>query len=144
MSDLLPYTDVMYSARLKSTKEIFIDIDLRYDGFKTTKTYKLMMANLIKMVSQWHIIDDVFIRKSASGNVHIKVVTKSEVDFVTTLIIRSMLHDDIYRIGIDLRRIAYKGLSETNRIFSTGVKDGNIGHVGDWEHLILEEIDPDA
>ena len=54
--------------------------------------------------------------------------------------IRALLHDDPWRIGIDLRRLAIQGQSEINRIFEMKVKDGKVFRVGEWRDISSEVV----
>ena len=47
------------------------------------------------------------------------------------------MHDDIYRIGIDLRRLALQGEDEINRIFDMKFKNGKKYEAGNWQGWVL-------
>jgi len=116
-------------------KEVYVDIDLRYDTFNRTKIFKHMMDNYYEIQTAWNnVISEIYIRKSSSGNVHLKLVIHKDYDltFPYMMMLRTMLFDDPLRIGLDMRRVAIRGLNEVNRIFSTKIKDGSVNHVGEW------------
>lgn len=107
---------------------IYVDIDIKYDLFKQTRIFQNVKAN-IDMLNNNHEIQ-VYIRRSSHNNVHLKVITLLHTRFTFTemMVIRSLLHDDPYRVLLDLRRIYLQGSAEVNRIFSA--KNGN--KVSEW------------
>jgi len=116
-------------------KEVYVDIDLKYDTFSGTKIFKHMLDNYNEIQTAWNnIISEIYIRKSSSGNVHLKLVIDKDYDLTFTymMMLRTMLFDDPLRIGLDMRRVAVRGINEVNRIFSTKIKDGSVNHVSEW------------
>jgi len=116
-------------------KEVYVDIDLKYGTFDRTNIFKHMLDNYHEIQSAWdNVISEIYIRKSSSGNVHLKLVIDKDYDltFPYMMMLRTMLFDDPLRIGLDMRRVAKHGLNEVNRIFSTKIKDGSVNHVGEW------------
>lgn len=103
---------------------IFVDIDVKYNAFMKSRLKFLIDANLKKIRG----IDEVWIRSSSHGNVHLKLVMVKPVDFCMMMQIRALCHDDHYRLGLDLRRYYLQGANEVNRIFD--VK--NEGVAGEW------------
>jgi hypothetical protein len=89
---------------------------------------------------QWDIVKRAWMRRSAGGNTHIRVDTTLPVGFVNMMMIRALLHDDVFRLAIDLRRLAYQGTQEVNRIFMAKIKDGAIATVGEWIPLIIHYV----
>jgi spore coat polysaccharide biosynthesis protein SpsF (cytidylyltransferase family) len=114
-------------------REIYIDIDQDYDTFDTSKTAQFIRRN-VEIFNKNFVnrIDKIEIRKSSSGHVHLKVYLESPVRFLEMMQIRALLHDDVYRLAIDLRRSFIQGEQETNRIFSSKWKNGEEFHAGEW------------
>ena len=99
---------------MSSNKNLFkrnyitLDYDVEYSEF-FQKYAKDVLDKLIKL----HIIDgikikNVYVRKSATGKVHILVILNNYIDFITILMIRAYLGEDAYRIRSDLRKL-WKG-----------------------------------
>ena len=115
--------------------ELYIDIDQDFDKFLESRTWEYIKENwkYVKRLYQnqsYPIM--LYYRRSSSGNVHLML----ESDYPPTVIeqfqIRALLHDDPWRIGIDLRRLTIQGEDEINRIFSMKVKNGIVYRVGPW------------
>jgi len=115
-------------------REIYIDIDQDYDTFDTSKTAQFIRKNveIYNREAFNHKIGKIEIRRSSSGHVHLKVYLESQVEFLSMMQIRALLHDDVYRLAIDLRRSFIQGEQETNRIFSSKWKNGEEFHAGEW------------
>jgi hypothetical protein len=120
-------------------REIYIDIDQDYETFNTSKTAEFIRKNVelyntqpISSRKSMNMIRKIEIRKSSSGHVHLKVYMLDPVDFLEMMQIRALLHDDVYRLAIDLRRSFIQGEQETNRIFSSKWKNGEEFHAGEW------------
>ena len=87
---------------------ITLDYDVEYSEF-FQKYAKDILDKLIRL----HIVDgikikNVYIRKSASGKVHILIILYDYLDFIPILMIRAYLGEDAYRIRSDLRKL-WKG-----------------------------------
>ena len=119
-------------------KIIYIDIDVRFEEFVKgdLKIYELIMENM-KFIEKKFGKFLTYIRKSSSGNVHIKLDFENDISVLEHFEIRSLMHDDIYRIGIDLRRLAIQGEDEINRIFDMKFKNGvkfEAGNREEWAY----------
>lgn len=112
-------------------REIYIDIDVKFELFPKLKIYQLIGANL-PIVRKKFGDFRLFARRSASGNVHLRLDFVRDLAVLEQFQVRSLLHDDIYRIGIDLRRLAIQGEGEINRIFDMKAKNGKIYRAGEW------------
>lgn len=123
-------------ARLDSTcyDTIYVDIDVKYDFFQTSDLFNIIKENL-RLLDGWKIFSAVYIRRSSSNNVHLRLNLAFGVGFEESMIIRSLLHDDPYRLAIDMRRIVFQDGEECNRIFSS--KNGRVA--GDWQLLQYKE-----
>lgn len=119
---------------MENFENIYIDIDLDYDRFPKSKTWELIKKNL-PVIEENYGTFDLYIRRSSSGHVHLwlafKIIVK-DVEILDHFVIRSLMHDDIFRIGIDLRRLFYQGPGEINRIFEMKYKNGMKHEVGKW------------
>ena len=120
-------------------KVLYVDIDQDFKLFLKSRTWEYVKENwtyVINIIS--NCIDAIEIkiplwyRKSSSGNVHLKLVVPSEMSVLDQFKIRALLHDDPWRMGIDLRRLAIQGEEEINRIFEMKVKNGVVYKVGPW------------
>ena len=119
---------------MENFENIYIDIDMDYDRFPKSKTWELIQKNL-PVIEENYGTFDLYIRRSSSGHVHLwlafKIIVK-DVEILDHFVIRSLMHDDIFRIGIDLRRLFYQGPGEINRIFEMKYKNGMKHEVGKW------------
>ena len=115
-------------------KEIYVDIDLKRELFRASKTWELIRKNLIEIEKRYGKFV-LYIRTSSSGNVHLKIEFENAVTVLDMFMIRSLMHDDIYRIGIDLRRLFLQGSTEINRIFDMKARGQQILQASDWELL---------
>jgi hypothetical protein len=128
--------------------ELYVDIDQDFDRFLKSRTWSYIKENW-KYVENilrryWNITEysgiPLYYRKSSSGNVHLKLEIPDNVEILDQFQIRALLHDDPWRIGIDLRRLAIQGQSEINRIFEMKVKDGKVFRVGEWRDISSEVV----
>ena len=120
-------------------KEIYIDIDVKYDSFRDLRLYGLIKQNIPVIMNQFGNFE-IWIRRSSSGNVHLRLNFDRDLSVLEHFQVRSLMHDDIYRIGIDLRRLTLQGENEINRIFEMKAKNGVIYRVGLWEDITSEMI----
>ena len=118
-------------------KEIYIDIDVKYESFRNLRLYGLIKQNVLVIRNQFGNFE-VWIRRSSSGNVHLRLNFGRDLSVLEHFQVRSLMHDDIYRIGIDLRRLTLQGENEINRIFEMKAKNGVIYRVGLWEDITSE------
>lgn len=117
--------------------ELFVDIDIKFDLFPLTDIYRLVVYNAYNL-HKWFPNLTYDIRRSAHDNVHIRVIDMDgPFSYVEMLTVRALLHDDLARLGIDLRRMAYYGHTEVNRIFAAKAPGGR---VGEWEPWDVKEI----
>ena len=120
-------------------KEIYIDIDVKYESFRNLRLYGLIKQNVLVIRNQFGNFEG-WIRRSSSGNVHLRLNFDRDLSVLEHFQVRSLMHDDIYRIGIDLRRLTLQGENEINRIFEMKAKNGVIYRVGLWEDITSEMI----
>ena len=118
-------------------KEIYIDIDVKYESFRELRLYGLIKQNIPIIKNQFGNFE-IWIRRSSSGNVHLRLNFDRDLSVLEHFQVRSLMHDDIYRIGIDLRRLTLQGENEINRIFEMKAKNGVIYRVGLWEDITSE------
>ena len=118
-------------------KEIYIDIDVKFESFSQLKIYQMIKQN-IPVIREKFGEFQVWMRRSSSGNVHIRLDFQRDLTVLEHFQVRSMMHDDIYRIGIDLRRLTLQGENEINRIFDMKAKNGKIYKASPW---ILSDYD---
>ena len=122
--------------------ELYIDIDNDFDRFLMSKTIGYIKQNMVEVErlldKEENFIEKIQYRRSASGHVHLKLELDFEPDLLIAFQVRALMHDDPWRIGIDLRRLAMQGRSEINRIFSTKVKNGITYQVGEWIDITKE------
>ena len=117
-------------------KELYIDIDQDFNKFLKSRTFGYIKENwkYVKGILKMSEIP-LFYRRSSSGNVHLKLEIPDNIPVLDQFQIRALLHDDPWRIGIDLRRLAVQGEHEINRIFEMKVKDGVVHKVGEWRDI---------
>lgn len=121
-------------------REIYVDIDQSFETFNSSRTAMFIRANVVLYNSRGNNkIDRIDIRRSSSGNVHLKIFLNLPVDFLGMMVLRSLMHDDVYRMAIDLRRSYFQGEQETNRIFSSKWKDGKEYRAGEWQRWDWEK-----
>lgn len=114
-------------------REVYIDIDVKFESFKQLNVYQLIKQN-VSVIREKFGDFDIWMRKSSSGNVHMRLDFYFDRDLTVLehFQVRSMMHDDIYRIGIDLRRLTLQGENEINRIFDMKAKNGKIYRASPW------------
>ena len=125
-------------------KVLYVDIDQDFKLFLKSRTWEYIKKNreiviniIIKYMNIQYLNEDeimipLWYRKSSSGNVHLKLIVPSEMSVLDQFKVRALLHDDPWRMGIDLRRLAIQGEEEINRIFEMKVKNGVVYKVGPW------------
>lgn len=129
-------------------RELYIDIDQDFNHFFGSRTWSYIKSNwkyVTDIIGKYVSLPEYFgislyYRRSSSGNVHLKVMIPESVEVLDQFIIRSLLHDDPWRIGIDLRRLYVLGEHEINRIFEMKVKDGKVFRVGEWRDISSEVV----
>lgn len=112
--------------------ELYIDIDNDFNKFFESRTFKYIRENWNYVIAIVGYSPDVYMRRSSSGHIHLKLLIPDGITIISQFAIRSLCHDDPWRIGIDLRRLAIQGQSEINRIFDMKVKNGVTYRVGEW------------
>ena len=127
---------------MKMSFELYIDIDNDFEKFLTSRTFGYIKENMVEVErlldKEENFIEKIQYRRSASGHVHLKLELDYEPNLLIAFQVRALMHDDPWRIGIDLRRLAMQGRSEINRIFSTKVKNGITYQVGEWIDITKE------
>jgi hypothetical protein len=118
--------------------KIYVDIDQDFLIFYKSKTWGLIRKNLPEIEKKFGQFQ-LWIRRSSSGHVHMRIDLSEGVGVLDHFVIRSLMHDDIFRIGIDLRRLFYQGAGEINRIFEMKFKNGIRHEVGKWESVDWRE-----
>ena len=122
-------------------KVLYVDIDQDFKLFLKSRTWEYIKKNwkyvidiLLKYQGKEYlnILLPLWYRKSSSGNVHLRLIVPSEMSVLDQFKVRALLHDDPWRMGIDLRRLAIQGEEEINRIFEMKVKNGIFYRVGPW------------
>lgn len=100
---------------MERSNEITLDYDISYETFKRSYTYKRLMQYVNKTV----IVRGAYIRRSATGNTHVKLTLIDEIPFFDRILLRAYLREDAYRIVNDLSRY-YQG-KHTDVIFDSKV-----------------------
>lgn len=124
-------------------REIYVDIDSDFQRFEQSKTCQHIRENM-KNEKLKHLIGNVYeiyVRKSSSGNVHLRLDLENAIDVLEMFELRALFHDDTVRIAIDLRRLVLQGEDEINRIFSSKFKDGVKYEAGEWKMWYRREIE---
>ena len=114
--------------------ELFIDIDQDFKEFLNSNTWSYIKQNW-KYIEDFKLYPELYYRRSSSGHVHLKLEFLTEPDILVQFEIRALMHDDPFRISLDLRRLPIQGKDEINRIFSSKYKYGQLHSVGEWIQL---------
>ena len=114
--------------------ELYIDIDQDFKEFLNSNTWSYIKQNW-KYIEDFKLYPELYYRRSSSGHVHLKLEFLTEPDILVQFEIRALLHDDPFRIALDLRRLPIQGKYEINRIFSSKYKNGQLHSVGEWIKL---------
>ena len=127
---------------MKMSFELYIDIDNDFEKFLISRTFGYIKQNMVEVErlldKEENFIEKIQYRRSASGHVHLKLELDFEPDLLIAFQVRALMHDDPWRIGIDLRRLAFQGKSEINRIFSSKYRNGIMQEVGEWIDITKE------
>ena len=116
--------------------ELYVDIDQDFDKFLKSRTWDYIRQNwkyVKHLYKSYRVV--LYYRRSSSGNVHLMLKSDYRPSVIEQFEVRALLHDDPWRIGIDLRRLAIQGESEINRIFNMKVKNGVVYKVGPWVNI---------
>ncbi len=108
---------------------VTLDWDWEYDKLKPENN------KLIKEIKENDNVKEIWVRKSASGRIHVKVILKKPIDFWESLYLRSKWDDDANRIRMDIVRWWENG--EWMRLWDAKVDfddNGNpiIKEAGEW------------
>jgi len=114
---------------LQSVSEFNLDIDAEYNGEIINTIVDKIKDTLDDLVSK------IFVRKSANGNIHIKVQLSQEVPVFYTLIFRYYLHDDTHRILLDIIRITSN--LPFDRLWDYKYENGKYGYASEWQEVKL-------
>jgi hypothetical protein len=114
--------------------EIYLDWDVVYESFHTTRKWEQFNQNMPKVVEMFGE-PEIWSRKSASGRTHLKLIFEKDISTLDQFILRASLGDDYARVYLDLKRIFHHGVEETNRIFDWKVVGGEKFEAGPWTKL---------
>ena len=113
--------------------ELFVDIDQDFNHFLKSRTWDYIKRNWDYVRNLYKSFEvNLYYRKSSSDYVHLMLRSSYTPSVIEQFQVRALLHDDPWRIGIDLRRLAIQGEDEINRIFEMKVKNGTVYKVGPW------------
>lgn len=124
---------------MESSKEITLDYDIEFSTFKRSYTYRRLafyVANTVNVVS-------AYMRKSATGNTHVKLGLHEPVEFYRRIEIRAYLREDAYRIVNDLSRHYLKQHTDVifdSKIISEEWKTNQIGRLLTENMTVKREI----
>ena len=122
-----------FEPEMKNVFQLYVDIDQDIGRFLESRTFQYIKENwkyVKHLYKSYRVV--LYYRRSSSGNVHLMLESDYRPSVIEQFQIRALLHDDPWRIGIDLRRLAIQGESEINRIFNMKVKNGVVYRVGPW------------
>jgi len=114
---------------LKSVNEFNLDIDAEYNGETISAIVEKIKDTLDDLVSK------IFVRRSANGNIHIKVQLTQEIPVFYALIFRYYLNDDVHRILLDIIRITTN--SPFDRLWDYKYQGGKQGYASEWQEVKL-------
>lgn len=130
---------------LPAGRIIYVDCDIEYEDFKTSKT---LVTIIEKLPAVQNLIESQIVQKkmrsSSSGNAHILLEFDRTLTVFEMLQVRAWLHDDINRLMLDLvRYLRSKDPKQTNRLWSGKYKkvdaEIKLAKAGLWEELELSE-----
>lgn len=78
---------------------IGLDWDIQFEGIKKSMSYNICTAFCKEYFYK------MYIRKSSTGNTHVRIELPYKIPFTLQLMIRAYLRDDAFRITNDLRRL---------------------------------------
>ena len=114
---------------LQNVSEFNLDIDAEYNN----ETIEYLVSKIKNVLHD--LVYKIFVRKSANGNIHIKIVLSEDIPVFYTLIFRYYLNDDVHRILLDIIRITSN--STFDRLWDFKYQDGRQGYAQDWEEVKL-------
>jgi len=114
---------------LQSVSEFNLDIDAEY----RTETIDTIVEKIRNTLDD--LVSKIFVRKSANGNIHIKVQLSEQIPLFYTLIFRYYLHDDTHRILLDIIRITSN--LPFDRLWDFKYQDGKQGYASEWQEVVL-------
>lgn len=104
-----------------------LDIDIPYEKFD----FNELLNKINNKIGD--IVKHVLIRKSSSGNVHVRIELSLNLDVYNIFKLRYYFGDDMNRIIIDMFRLQE---NETiDRLWDLKFVDNKIGHAGEWVML---------
>jgi hypothetical protein len=109
---------------LQDTSEFNLDIDAEYHDEIVSTIAQKIKDTLDDLVAK------IFVRKSANGNIHIKVQLSEKIPVFYTLIFRYYLHDDTHRILLDIIRITSN--LPFDRLWDYKYQNGKYGYASEW------------
>lgn len=109
--------------------EITLDYDVKYEKFWDTDRYNLCK----EFMSTYPNLKRAWIRRSASGRVHIKFDLKESISTLELLLIRNVMIDDNKRLKADMWRIYLHG--EINVLFDKKYIKGKVKYSSEWMEL---------
>jgi len=114
---------------LRGVNEFNLDIDAKYSD----EIVSLIVEKIKDVLDD--LVSKIFVRKSANGNIHIKVKLSQEIPVFYSLIFRYYLHDDTHRILLDIIRITSN--SPFDRLWDFKYQDGRQGYAQEWQEVKL-------
>lgn len=81
--------------------ELYVDIDQDFDKFLKSRTFGYIKENwkYVKgILSRYSWVQNLLMRRSSSGNVHLMLLIPDNVPVLDQFQIRALLHDDPWRI----------------------------------------------
>ena len=114
------------------TKELTIDIDTPYEEYVSSREYDVLVERTAYIPG----CEERYIRKSASGRVHVKLIFTYEFSYdflMLSFCIRGYLGDDALRIRADLDRLyRTRDLTKQCRCFDEKYRNGELMRAGEW------------
>ena len=112
----------------ETESSVYIDHDILFDEYDVSYIKKWC----VKLPYEVKSMD---IRKSSSGNTHVRITVSGELTRIDELMIRAIMHDDSRRIRGDLERLCL-GSSVFGLIFSEkGYLPDIVKKCGEWQEV---------
>jgi len=109
---------------------IDLDWDIMYETVRSSVSWRVLNQYLEKTIDK---VVFCYMRRSSSGNTHIRLVFENELTEMFKYQIRALLRDDVYRMRLDLIR-SYTS-KETNRLWDWKIKEGEWKGASEWEKI---------
>lgn len=112
--------------------EIFIDIDIDFNQY-IYSGYFTSLKKKVKILEEDYGKIYLHIRRSSSGNTHVRLTMSDLFYVLDSFCIRAFLKDDVHRLSLDMYRfITTKDTDKINRCFDCKITHDEVKECGKW------------